>query len=143
MAQSAPRRSRREAATRTLRTAGRFLYSQVAEELRRRIVQGVYGPGSRIPSEADLVREFRVSAITVRRTVRDLQFEGLLVGRQGLVRVVEQRGGLDQAAVHRDPAAVDASRGSSPSSCMAPDSIKATGSRPRPAGRGAAGARPR
>ena len=67
MAQSAPRRSRREAATRTLRTAGRFLYSQVAEELRRRIVQGVYGPGSRIPSEADLVREFRVSAHRVLR----------------------------------------------------------------------------
>ena len=92
MAQSAPRRSRREAATRTLRTAGRFLYSQVAEELRRRIVQGIYGPGSRIPSEADLVREFRVSAITVRRTVRDLQFEGLLVGRQGLgVFVTDKR----------------------------------------------------
>jgi GntR family transcriptional regulator len=44
----------------------------------------MYGPGRRIPSEADLVREFRVSAITVRRTVRDLQFEGLLVGRQGV-----------------------------------------------------------
>ena len=92
MARSAPHKSRREAATRTLRTAGRFLYSQVAEELRRRIVQGVYGPGSRIPSEADLVREFRVSAITVRRTVRDLQFEGLLVGRQGLgVFVTDKR----------------------------------------------------
>jgi GntR family transcriptional regulator len=62
---------------------GGFLYQQLSAELRRRIVQGVYGPGSRIPSEADLVREFRVSAITVRRTIRDLQFEGLLSGRQG------------------------------------------------------------
>jgi len=78
------RRPRRSAAALMLRAAGRFLYAQVAEELRRRIVQGVYGPGSRIPSEADLVREFGVSAITIRRTVRDLQFEGLLVGRQGL-----------------------------------------------------------
>ena len=84
MAGSRQRRSRRGAGALTLRAAGRFLYAQVAEELRRRIVQGVYGPGSRIPSEADLVREFQVSAITVRRTVRDLQFEGLLVGRQGL-----------------------------------------------------------
>lgn len=64
-------------------SAGGFLYQQVAAELRRRILQGVYGPGSRIPSEADLIREFRVSAITVRRTIRDLQFEGLLAGRQG------------------------------------------------------------
>ena len=84
MAESRQRRSRRAARALTLRAAGRFLYAQVAEELRRRIVQGVYGPGSRIPSEADLVREFQVSAITVRRTVRDLQFEGLLVGRQGI-----------------------------------------------------------
>jgi DNA-binding GntR family transcriptional regulator len=71
---------------------GRFLYERVSAELRRRIVQGVYAPGSRVPSEADLIREFRVSAITVRRTVRDLQFEGLLVGRQGIgVFVADQR----------------------------------------------------
>jgi DNA-binding GntR family transcriptional regulator len=81
---AAARRPSRDAAPVRPRTVGRFLYEQVAEELRRRILQGIYGPGSRIPSEADLVREFRVSAITVRRTVRDLQFEGLLVGRQGL-----------------------------------------------------------
>jgi GntR family transcriptional regulator len=72
--------------------AGRFLYEQVAAELRRRILQGVYRPGSRVPSEAELIREFRVSAITVRRTVRDLQFEGLLVGRQGIgVFVADKR----------------------------------------------------
>jgi DNA-binding GntR family transcriptional regulator len=92
MARSKRHRTRGGAAARTLGAPGRFLYAQVAEELRRRIVQGVYGPGSRIPSEADLVREFQVSAITVRRTVRDLQFEGLLVGRQGLgVFVTDKR----------------------------------------------------
>ena len=65
-------------------TGGGFLYSRVAQELRRRILEDVYPPGNRIPTEAELVREFRVSAITVRRAVRDLTREGLLVGRQGL-----------------------------------------------------------
>jgi DNA-binding GntR family transcriptional regulator len=60
------------------------LYAQVTRQLRQRIVDGVYAPGSRIPSEAKLVHEFGVSAITVRRAMRDLTMEGLLVGRQGL-----------------------------------------------------------
>jgi DNA-binding GntR family transcriptional regulator len=67
-----------------LARAGRFLYEDVAGELRRRLARGVYPPGSRIPSESELVREFRVSAITVRRAIRDLSLEGLLVARQGL-----------------------------------------------------------
>jgi DNA-binding GntR family transcriptional regulator len=44
----------------------------------------VYLPGARIPSERQLIEEFRVSAITVRRAIRDLTVEGLLVARQGL-----------------------------------------------------------
>ncbi len=60
-----------------------FLYAHVAAELRRRIEEGVYPPGAVIPSEAELVREFGVSAITVRRAIRDLTFEGALCGRQG------------------------------------------------------------
>jgi GntR family transcriptional regulator len=62
----------------------RFLYEDVARELRRRVARGVYSRGSRIPSESELVREFHVSAITVRRALRDLALEGLLFARQGL-----------------------------------------------------------
>jgi GntR family transcriptional regulator len=61
-----------------------FLYEQVTEELRRRIHAGVYRPGLAIPTEKDLVREFAVSAITVRRAVRELTAEGLLFSQQGL-----------------------------------------------------------
>lgn len=61
-----------------------FLYYNVAAELRRRIVDGVYPPGRAIPSEAMLVKAFGVSAITVRRALRELMFEGVLYGRQGL-----------------------------------------------------------
>lgn len=60
-----------------------FLYETVATELLRRIVDGAYPPGYRIPTEAELVAEFRVSAITVRRAVRDLMRSGVLSGHQG------------------------------------------------------------
>ncbi len=86
-------RARPRATRRPARTAGpalapaakgRFLYQGLSDELRRRIRSGVYAKGARIPTEADLIREFCVSAITIRRAVRELITEGLLFGRQGL-----------------------------------------------------------
>jgi GntR family transcriptional regulator len=69
-----------------------FLYRTVATELRDRIKRGIYRPGQQIPTEAELVREFRVSGITVRRAIRDLVLEGLLRGRRGAgVFVCERR----------------------------------------------------
>ena len=76
------RRVRAPRAATPLRGAD-FLYEHLAGELRRRVETGVYPAGAAIPSEAELVREFAVSAITVRRAIRDLTFEGTLLGRQG------------------------------------------------------------
>lgn len=61
-----------------------FLYEHVTRSLRERIAGGLYPPGARIPTEPELVREFGVSPITVRRALRDLGRDGLVVGRQGL-----------------------------------------------------------
>jgi len=72
--------------------ADSFLYRTVATELRDRIKRGIYRPGQRVPTETELVREFRVSGITVRRAIRDLVLEGLLQGRRGAgVFVCERR----------------------------------------------------
>ena len=60
------------------------LYERVKSSLRERIVDGTYKPEQKIPSEAELIREFGVSAITVRRALRDLRVEGRLISRQGL-----------------------------------------------------------
>jgi len=68
-----------------------LLYRVVAAELRDRIKRGVYGPGERVPTEAELVREFRVSGITVRRAIHDLVLEGLLHGRRGAGVFVRER----------------------------------------------------
>lgn len=67
-----------------LSLSGRFLYRSVSQALRERIAAGTYEPGARVPGVTDLAREFGVSTITVRRAVRDLSLEGLLIGRQGL-----------------------------------------------------------
>jgi GntR family transcriptional regulator len=74
-----------------MKTTNGFLYKHVTRELRRRIDRGVYGRGDRIPSERALVKELRVSAITIRRAIRDLSFEGLLIRRQGLGVFVAQK----------------------------------------------------
>jgi DNA-binding GntR family transcriptional regulator len=64
--------------------SGQFLYRSVSQVLRERIAAGIYEPGARVPGVADLAGEFGVSTITIRRAVRDLSLEGLLIGRQGL-----------------------------------------------------------
>jgi GntR family transcriptional regulator len=61
-----------------------FLYNDLLSELRSRIARGRYRPGSRLPSLAELTKEFDVSSITVRRALRELVYEGLVRGHQGL-----------------------------------------------------------
>jgi DNA-binding GntR family transcriptional regulator len=61
-----------------------FLYSDLLSALRARIADGTYPSGSRLPSLAELTKSFRVSAITVRRALRELVYEGLVEGHQGL-----------------------------------------------------------
>ncbi|MGQ0837078.1 GntR family transcriptional regulator [Actinokineospora sp.] len=61
----------------------RPVYHQIADELRRRIVEGVYVSGAQLPSETDLLGEFDFSRLTVRRALAVLQQEGLTEARRG------------------------------------------------------------
>jgi DNA-binding LacI/PurR family transcriptional regulator len=58
-------------------------YQQVYSALRQQIESGDWKPGERLPSEAELVRKFGVSRITIGRAVRNLQREGLVDRRAG------------------------------------------------------------
>ena len=58
-------------------------YRQVYSALRRDIQSGRLGTGARLPSEADLVRKFGASRITVGRAMRELQVAGLIERRAG------------------------------------------------------------
>jgi len=59
------------------------LYSQLREKLRERILDGTYGAHQQLPTESDLTRAYRVSRITVRQALSDLQKEGLLFKIRG------------------------------------------------------------
>lgn len=59
------------------------LYEQLRGELRDRIECGTYRPGDLFPSEAELMAEYSMSRITVRRAIAELQREGLVATRQG------------------------------------------------------------
>lgn len=58
-------------------------YHFVKEVMLGRIVDGTWMPGTIIPSEPELCREFDVSRITVRRAISDLVHEGKLRTVQG------------------------------------------------------------
>jgi DNA-binding LacI/PurR family transcriptional regulator len=58
-------------------------YLEIVESLRHDIASGRYRPGARLPSEAELVRKFKVSRMTVVKAIQQLQQEGLVNRRVG------------------------------------------------------------
>ncbi len=61
----------------------RAKYLEIIESLRTEIGSGRFSSGARLPSEAELVRRFSVSRMTVVKAMQQLQQEGLLVRRPG------------------------------------------------------------
>ena len=58
-------------------------YREIFEKLQGDISSGRYKPGGRLPSEAELVRRFGVSRMTVFRAMRELQLLGIVTRRVG------------------------------------------------------------
>ncbi|MEU0566473.1 GntR family transcriptional regulator [Nonomuraea sp. NPDC005983] len=58
-------------------------YAQIVQAIRRKIADGTYPPGSQLPSETQLVREFRVSRPTVVRALQVLQLRGVIEREHG------------------------------------------------------------
>ena len=54
------------------------LYRQLAALLRRQIEQHQLAPGERIPSEAEIGRQYSISRITVRQALAELERDGLV-----------------------------------------------------------------
>lgn len=69
----------------------RWEYLQLADILRQRIADGTYRPGAKIPPLLDLQAEFGLSSMTVRRGVRVLADEGLLIRVPGRGTFVARR----------------------------------------------------
>ena len=60
------------------------VYRQLARELRRQISSGELAPGQRLPSENTLIQRYGFARETVRRALRELRTEGLIVVRPGI-----------------------------------------------------------
>ncbi|MEU2721200.1 FadR/GntR family transcriptional regulator [Streptomyces smyrnaeus] len=58
-------------------------YQRVAEQIEERILGGQLPPGSRLPAERELVRQFDVGRSTIREALRVLQSSGLIRSRPG------------------------------------------------------------
>ena len=59
------------------------LYEQLKNAIKEDIQAQIYRPGDRMPSEAELEEKYQVSRITVRRAVKELCEEEILVRKQG------------------------------------------------------------
>lgn len=75
------------------------LYEQLKNAIRKEIDEKKYSSGDRMPSEAELEKLYNVSRITVRRAIKELCDEEVLVRRQGKGTFVHWRGEQGQAGL--------------------------------------------
>lgn len=76
----------------------RPLYLQVRDMLLGRITTGTWKPGTLIPNEIDLAREFGLSVGTVRKALDQLQAEHLVTRRQGRGTFVNDLGSAEYSS---------------------------------------------
>ena len=65
-------------------TSALALYQQVKEHIARKIQDGSWKAGDRLPSENDLVTQFGMSRMTVNRALRELAEQGVIVRVAGV-----------------------------------------------------------
>jgi GntR family transcriptional regulator len=65
------------------------LYIEIANEIKRRIVVGIYPSGAQLPSEPELANEFGVSRGTLREALGILEKEGKISRKHGIGSFVE------------------------------------------------------
>ena len=74
--------------------SSRPIWQQLAEQLGRRIVTGVYPPGSRFPTVRDLAAEAGVNPNTMQRALSQLENEGLVITNRTAGRTVTEDVGV-------------------------------------------------
>ncbi|PIG93130.1 GntR family transcriptional regulator [Gloeocapsopsis sp. IPPAS B-1203] len=67
------------------------LHLAISEQLREQIYSSEYSPGEQLPSEHQLMLQFNVSRITVRRAIANLVNQGLVISHRGKGVFVKDR----------------------------------------------------
>src|SRR5215469_7269546 len=76
---------------------GERKYRAIASDLRAAIQSGDYPPGSRLPGENDIMRDYKVARMTARQALAQLINEGLVTARKGAgVYVSDFRPAVDE-----------------------------------------------
>ena len=60
------------------------LYEKVKQDIRSKIINRIYPPDTQIPPEMELMEQYGVSRITVRRAIKELVDEDYLIKRHGV-----------------------------------------------------------
>jgi len=60
------------------------LSNQVKEVLKQAILEGSFKPGDKLPSETKLVEQLKVSKVTLREALHEMESEGLIEKRRGI-----------------------------------------------------------
>jgi DNA-binding GntR family transcriptional regulator len=79
-------------------------WEQVARVIRDRIAAEEYRPGSRVPSENDLMQEFGIARMTAHKVMRALRDEGTIYTVRGMGSFVAKP---DAQTGTDDPASTD------------------------------------
>lgn len=70
---------------------GKYVFEEIYKELQMQIRNGTYQSGMPLPSESDLGMHYECGRETIRRAMRLLEMDGLIIRRKGRVaRVAEQ-----------------------------------------------------
>ena len=59
------------------------LHVDISEQIHQQIIDGDYLPGDKLPSERELIEQWQVSRITIRRAIANLVQQGLVSTHQG------------------------------------------------------------
>ena len=70
------------------------IYYRIQESIRRRIVDGEFRVGDRLPSETELARDFRTTRVTVRHALSRLAYDGLILRQAGRGTFVADRSSI-------------------------------------------------
>ena len=84
----------------------RPIWQQLSQQLTRRIITGVYPPGSRLPSVRELAAQAGVNPNTMQRALAQLELEGLARADRTAGRLVTRDAGVLEAVRLRQAQAV-------------------------------------
>jgi DNA-binding GntR family transcriptional regulator len=78
-------------------------YERIARDLRERITDGTYAPGSALPAIPELMTTYGVARETVRNAIAALANEGLVTPRSGVGTIVRDTGTVNLHSKPTDP----------------------------------------